>query len=187
MLLSKQAMKDMGMVLNFIDDTAVIEGQKINLSETSSGHYIIPLIPTEQEIHVTLQLTENKEVMMKKIIKLHRQFAHPGKESFIKLLKQSNLYDVNVQACIKVLYIQCFNCGKRICVLVYLCIYVFVFVFVYTNVFSVASCALFGNNIIELILSRPSTLSVSKNNLLADRSLYSWESARPILHCFRGL
>ena len=110
MLLSKQAMKDMGMVLNFIDDTAVIEGQKINLSETSSGHYIIPLIATEQEIHVTLKLTETKEEMKRKIIKLHRQFAHPGKDSFIKLLKQSNLYDVNVQVCINEVYANCDIC-----------------------------------------------------------------------------
>lgn len=110
MLLSKQAMKDMGMVLNFINDTAVIDGQMINLSETSSGHYIIPLLADEEEIHVTLKLTESREEMKKKIVKLHRQFAHPGKESFIRLLKQSSLYDVNVQSCINEIYASCDIC-----------------------------------------------------------------------------
>ena len=110
MLLSKQSMKDMGMVLNFINDTAVIDGQKINLSETSSGHYIIPLLADEQEIHVTLQLDEDRGQMKKKIVKLHRQFAHPGKESFTKILKQSKLYDVTVQSCIDEIYANCDIC-----------------------------------------------------------------------------
>merc|ERR1740128_51405 len=60
MLLSKQSMKDMGMVLDFMKDTAEIDGKIINLSETSSGHYIIPLLRNRNhEIHITVQMPEN--------------------------------------------------------------------------------------------------------------------------------
>ena len=74
MLLSKQSMKNMGMVLDFLNDTVTIEGKLINLSETSSGHYVIPLLRNHyHETHITLQLPKNEENMKKTIIKLHRQ------------------------------------------------------------------------------------------------------------------
>ena len=111
MLLSKQSMKDMGMVLDFMNDTAQIEGRLINLSETSSGHYIIPLLRHQnQEIYISVQLPEDKREMEKNIIKLHRQFAHPGREPFIKLLKESGLYNREVQIYVNELYTNCEVC-----------------------------------------------------------------------------
>ena len=43
LLLSKDAMKKACVTINFVEDTAAINEDKIDLDTTSSGHYIIPL------------------------------------------------------------------------------------------------------------------------------------------------
>ena len=43
LLLSKDSMKKAGVALNFVEDNATINVEKIDLGTTSSGHYIIPL------------------------------------------------------------------------------------------------------------------------------------------------
>ena len=113
MLLSKQSMKDMGMVLDFMKDTAEIDGKIINLSETSSGHYIIPLLRNRNhEIHITVQMPENKEELKKTVTKLHRQFAHPGREPFIKLLKESGVMNKDTMQYVNELYTNCDICKQ---------------------------------------------------------------------------
>ena len=46
LLLSKEAMKKAGMMIDFTNDSAQIFGFDINLEITSSGHYTIPLSKT---------------------------------------------------------------------------------------------------------------------------------------------
>ena len=43
LLLSKDSMKKAGVMINFVENNATINGEKIDLDTTSSGHYIIPL------------------------------------------------------------------------------------------------------------------------------------------------
>ena len=43
LLLSKDSMKKAGVMINFVENTATINGEKIDLDTTSSGHYIIHL------------------------------------------------------------------------------------------------------------------------------------------------
>ena len=43
LLPSKDAMKKAGVTINFVEDSAAINEDKIDLDTTSSGHYIIPL------------------------------------------------------------------------------------------------------------------------------------------------
>ena len=113
MLLSKESMKSMGMVLNFINDTAQVGNRKINLSETSSGHYILPILRNHnEEIHISVQLPENKPELMKDVVKVHRQFAHPGKQSMIKLLKESENWNNKIAECVEEVYESCQICKK---------------------------------------------------------------------------
>ena len=113
MLLSKDSMKTMGMILNFVNDTVEIGGKIMNLSETSSGHYIIPLLRrNSQEIHVTVKLPESQLEQKKAVVKLHRQFAHPGKESFVKLLKESKLWTKQLVTIVDEVYDQCDTCKQ---------------------------------------------------------------------------
>ena len=56
MLPSRSSMKKASMVLDFVDDAAVIFGNKINLNITVSGHYTISIYraPTDRIVCATL-------------------------------------------------------------------------------------------------------------------------------------
>ena len=43
LLISKEAMRKHGVILNFSKDTAIFNGKEIKLETTSSGHYLITL------------------------------------------------------------------------------------------------------------------------------------------------
>merc|ERR1711970_990073 len=81
MLLEKPTMKKLNVKLDMENDTAIIQGEKINLICTQSGHYFIPLLPPKFEelnvqdvLHVlTLETHADKR---KAIKHLHRQFGH---------------------------------------------------------------------------------------------------------------
>ena len=47
-------MKKAGVTINFVKDTATINGEKIDLDTTSSGHYILPLRQSQENILMTL-------------------------------------------------------------------------------------------------------------------------------------
>ena len=51
LLLSRASMKRADMNLNFKDDTASVFGKTIELVETKSGHYAVPLTVLCQIIH----------------------------------------------------------------------------------------------------------------------------------------
>ena len=93
LLISKGAMKQMGMQLDFAKDIALIKGEKLQLICTSTGHYCLPLNLTcidDNSVNFILHLEclnnlPEKE-MMSKALKLHRQFSHASKEKLTKLL-----------------------------------------------------------------------------------------------------
>ena len=94
LLLSKKAMKDVGMNLNFEKDTVTVFGDDIKLRCTSSGHYSLPLTTHCQaldrdksvsNILSSVNLT-NKHAIA---VKLHRQFAHPPVKRLLKLIDVS--------------------------------------------------------------------------------------------------
>lgn len=91
LLLSKHSIKEAGGQLDFVKDTITLFGTEIKLQHTSSGHYCIPITPTQIVVnHITkldspieLYLTINdlneksKEEKKAIAIKLHKQFGHP--------------------------------------------------------------------------------------------------------------
>ena len=112
MLLSKESMKKMGMILNFINDTVQVGEKFVNLSETSSGHYIIPLLRETQEIHLSMKMPEKKSERLTEVRKIHRQFAHPSKQSLIKLLQEGGLWSQEVSDCVDEIYLKCDICKQ---------------------------------------------------------------------------
>ena len=95
LLLSKRAMKDVGMNLNFERDTVTVFGEDIKLRCTTSGHYSLPLTTHCQALDDHKSVSENilsctnladKHTVA---LKLHRQFAHPPARRILKLLDLS--------------------------------------------------------------------------------------------------
>ena len=98
LLLSKEALKKAGTVLDFNNDTAVMFNEQQPLIATTSGHYAIPLSPVvdtaKQEKQITLfaGCTENPD-FSKVAEKLHRQFCHCSAERLSRLIQSSKLWD----------------------------------------------------------------------------------------------
>ena len=76
------------MTINFAEDSATINGEKIDLDTTSSGHYIIPPRPSQENIFIKLDM-KGKLVRDKNKIaeKLHQQFGHPTHHKLLQLVK----------------------------------------------------------------------------------------------------
>ena len=56
LLPSKDSMKKAGVTINFVEDTATINGEKIDLDTTSSGHCIILLRQSQENILMALDM-----------------------------------------------------------------------------------------------------------------------------------
>ena len=119
LLVSKAAMKQMKMQLDFTKDTAIIGGEKVELVCNSLGHYCIPITKERIESHncnVVLHV-QNLETMthkekQKKALKLHRQLSHATKERILRLLKSSGCEDEDFLRCVADCCDQCVLCQK---------------------------------------------------------------------------
>ena len=100
LLISRKTMKSLGMNMNFETDSIEIDGQRIQLFVTSTGHYCVPLTSWDLDVgetkiilHAINMADLTREKKMSKAIKLHRQFAHASKEKLVKLIKSSAIPD----------------------------------------------------------------------------------------------
>ena len=124
LLLSKSAMKRAEMIIYLSEDSVEVFGQKMILNTTSAGHYVVPLLPKADEIG-DVDNQENEEVLAvdllnldeksktEALLKLHKQFGHRPKESFIKLLKSANCWDSDMSNMIDQIIDNCEGCIKR--------------------------------------------------------------------------
>ena len=105
LLLSKEAMKKAGMMIDFTNDSAQIFGFHINLEITSSGHYTIALSKTRNFLNNNINQEEEKAFIAvdvdkmsyqekeKMVTKLHNQFGHPSYDKLSKFLTNAGVKD----------------------------------------------------------------------------------------------
>ena len=116
-------MKKHGMVLYMLEDKAEVRGQMINLSTTSAGHYLLPLnsdiksgkescLAIEDVFAIDLRNTNLKD-KTKALEKLHKQFGHRPKQSFVNLLKAADVYTEDMPLIIDNIISGCEGCIKR--------------------------------------------------------------------------
>ena len=114
LLLSLSTMKKARIKLNLEEDAAEVLGRKVCLNYTSSGHYCIPIDKTRN-----IQASEVLAVQLEKLDdrsrfaalrKLHRQFAHPIKDKFINLLKDSGAWNEEFSQMVEDMYAECEIC-----------------------------------------------------------------------------
>ncbi|XP_057305251.1 uncharacterized protein LOC130642182 [Hydractinia symbiolongicarpus] len=86
----------------------ILGGNKYKLS-VDIVEIEIPLLISRSTMK---SLSMNKTEKMKKAMKLHRQFAHAGKDKLLKLVKDSNLYDKEFLSCIEECCNDCEICHK---------------------------------------------------------------------------
>ena len=115
LLISKSALKRANFSLNTKNDSATFFGRHIPLRTTSSGHYIIPLLPKSYEKPVgpsmALMVQKREGMLLKQdIMKLHRQFGHCSSSALRRLLKNGSFnFEERLIACVE----QCQVCSKQ--------------------------------------------------------------------------
>ena len=142
LLLSKQAMKKAGAVIDTRDDTILIFGKKIDLRTVQAGHYALPLKDwvhedkdvaevmfeenlKDDEVEIAEEAKEGTEVeilsvwaededeLMKQLTKVHNQLGHPNIKVFRRMIKISDGFNKHVDKCINKLYEACITCMKH--------------------------------------------------------------------------
>ena len=112
LLLSKQTMKEAGIVIDLLNDRAEIFGKDIPLDTTSAGHYCIPLVMDYPVDSINeILLTKSDQDLEKSFLKLHRQFGHPPKSKLVKLLEDANSWEPSHNDSMNRVYDKCKSTG----------------------------------------------------------------------------
>ncbi|KAI8519243.1 hypothetical protein Bbelb_025000 [Branchiostoma belcheri] len=109
LLLSLDAMKKANIVLHTRDDRATIFGRSVNLNLTTSGHYCAPLEVSEV---LQVDLGEDHGAVKKKLVHLHRQFAHPTVEKLTQLLQGANSWRSDYASILQEIAQSCDVCKR---------------------------------------------------------------------------
>ena len=119
LLLSRKSMKRAGMTIDFKNDQAIAFREQIQLMNTKSGHYTIPIRPyntilnniaTSTNTAVVLIGTKTKTEIAEK---LHRLFAHASSDKQLKLLNSAgdpSKNDEELKTLIKKISAKCQIC-----------------------------------------------------------------------------
>ena len=115
LLLSRPAMKKVGMKLDLVNDKAEVHGKSVDLMSTSSGHYAMPLresVTAVEDVLVLFSAEMTAQEKEKAVIKIHKQFAHPTKDRLKTLLSDAGVYDEQCDAILDWLSKNCETCLK---------------------------------------------------------------------------
>ena len=113
LLLSKTAMKNAKIKLDFEFDKASIFGTAVSLDSTSCGHYCVPIYEAVETSLFTGQIKCMNEMGIEKILdKIHKQFAHPTRKKMKALLQDANVWDDEYNPVLDKIYQQCETCMK---------------------------------------------------------------------------
>merc|ERR1711911_148085 len=114
-------MKKQGMTIYMLEDKAEVRGKMLTLNTTSAGHYLLPLnssLDTDmccniEEICVVDLKNTSVEEKMQALKKLHKQFGHRPKQSFVDLLKSAQVYSEEMSSMLDKIIEGCEGCIKR--------------------------------------------------------------------------
>ena len=114
LLFSKDSLKSLKAKIDFETDEAVILGQPVTLNVTSVGHHCVSLLPehiaeVKSVDHFDSLTPEGKYDM---VLKLHRQYGHPGQLTFVKHLKSADMWDDVCSDHVKKIYDECDVCRQ---------------------------------------------------------------------------
>ena len=115
LLLSKNEMRRLGIGIDMKRDKVTINDRPLVVNTTSAGHYIIDLLDKgavynmDQVLMVDIKRADVKE--QKKVLeKLHAQFGHKNKQSFVNLLKSADKWEESFSKIIDNIIDGCEGC-----------------------------------------------------------------------------
>ena len=120
LLFSKLSLSKAKAVINFEKNVLNIMGQTLPLQETSSGHILLPLKrpldPLEPSVKRILYASrfakDNSAENKKKVLKVHRQFAHPPAGRLKSFLRDAGIEDSDVIDLVDIVTSECDTCKR---------------------------------------------------------------------------
>ena len=119
LLMSRDTLHKSSAIIDFKKNTVSMFGESISITLSSSGHYCLPLTRKlvldckhTQSVLVNFKLHDKGESLRRKVLKLHRQFAHPYPDRLINLLKDSGVDDKSVFDVVKDVSTNCETCKR---------------------------------------------------------------------------
>ena len=110
LLFSKDSLKAMKAKVDYETDQAVIFGTPISLTKTSVGHHCVSLLP-DTEVHSVINPTVDI-ISYDSTLKLHRQYGHPGRLTFVKHLKSAGVWHDELATYVDRIYAECNVCKQ---------------------------------------------------------------------------
>ena len=113
LLISKKAMQKVNAKLDYGENKLHIFGKTINLIESSSGHYLVPIqnhVQSENNEIYKLYFTENERDVKAKALKIHRHFSHARKERIRKLLEDAGIWSQEYSKALSEIEEKCKTC-----------------------------------------------------------------------------
>ena len=100
LLLSKSSMSKAGIVIDLDRGEWTIFGQTIKPQTTKSGRYLVSLLDTKSPEQLVFYSAKFK--LDRDILKLHKQFGHCSPDNLAKLLKSTNLTELQAITAMKI-------------------------------------------------------------------------------------
>ena len=116
LLLSKEAMKTLGITLDMKNDRGTINGRPLILTTTSAGHYIVDLLNNKEElnqVYIAELENSNTKDQLKALLKIHKQFGHRPKKQFVTILKEADQWNEKFSEMIDQIMDSCEGCIMR--------------------------------------------------------------------------
>lgn len=113
LLFSRHSMKQFGVQLDIMRDMITIEGVSQDLEVTRSGHYVVDLRGSTEEVEegtLTLFSDAVGRSAKKTAEKLHSYFGHPSGARLLKLVKDSSHFNKELEGEILKLDKECEHC-----------------------------------------------------------------------------
>lgn len=119
--MSKESIKRGKGRLDFEKDEITILGETLPLNVCTSGHYSVSLLPDEtqysgskiQNVLFTSPIKgTNGNEEKKKVLKLHKQFAHPNPEKLKTLIRNSGVHDKVIETLVDEVSQNCDVCKR---------------------------------------------------------------------------
>ena len=120
LLMSRFSLKRANSHLDFLQDKIMLLGEEVTLKISSSGHYCIKLINSSDRYDNTLvsqtlftsPISSDDENSRRKVLKLHKQFAHPSSERLKQLIQNSGVKDDKIFNLVDEISRECDICKR---------------------------------------------------------------------------
>ena len=118
LLLSRESLKRANAEIDFRTDSVSLLGEKVEVKVSKSGHLCVSLEP-RRGTHNVKQVLFSSPLNVndvsgneKKILKLHKQFAHPSAERLTQLIRNSGVTDTHLNEIVNTVSQSCDVCKR---------------------------------------------------------------------------